>query len=75
MFLLRLTLPGAITAFAGVQALWWLAAAIALIVRSPSKCPCDRVVPGAGRKQAVWKVRQLNSLSLPLCQRLLVQRA
>jgi len=34
IFLLRLTLPDAVTAFAGVQALWWLAAAIALIVRS-----------------------------------------
>lgn len=33
IFLLRLTLPGAVTAFAGVQALWWLAVAIALIVR------------------------------------------
>jgi hypothetical protein len=33
-FLLRLTLPDAVTAFAGVQALWWLAAAITLIVRS-----------------------------------------
>jgi hypothetical protein len=33
IFLLRLTLPGPVTAFAGVQALWWLAAAIALIVR------------------------------------------
>jgi hypothetical protein len=34
IFLLDLTLPGAVTAFAGVQAFWWLAAAIALIVRS-----------------------------------------
>lgn len=34
IFLLRLTLPGPVTAFAGVQALWWLAAAITLIVRS-----------------------------------------
>ena len=34
IFLLDLTLPGAVTAFAGVQALWWLAAAITLIVRS-----------------------------------------
>jgi len=34
IFLLRLTLPDAVTAFAGVQALWWLAAAIALMVRS-----------------------------------------
>jgi len=33
-FLLRLTLPGPVTAFAGVQALWWLAAAITLVVRS-----------------------------------------
>jgi hypothetical protein len=34
IFLLRLTLPNAVTAFGGVQALWWLAAAITLIVRS-----------------------------------------
>jgi hypothetical protein len=34
IFLLDLTLPVAVTAFAGVQALWWLAAAIALIIRS-----------------------------------------
>lgn len=34
IFLLTLTLPGPVTAFAGVQALWWLAAAITLIVRS-----------------------------------------
>ena len=33
VFLLRLTLPDAVTAFAGVQALWWLAAAITLIAR------------------------------------------
>ena len=34
IFLLRLTLPDAVTAFAGVQALWWLAAAVALMARS-----------------------------------------
>jgi hypothetical protein len=34
IFLLDLTLPGAVTAFAGVQALWWFAAAITLIIRS-----------------------------------------
>jgi hypothetical protein len=34
VFMLRLTLPASVTAFAGVQALWWLAAALALIVRS-----------------------------------------
>lgn len=33
IFLLRLTLPSAVTALGGVQALWWLAAAITLIVR------------------------------------------
>ena len=32
-FMLRLTLPAFVTAFAGVQAFWWLAAAITLIVR------------------------------------------
>ena len=32
-FMLRLTLPAFVTAFAGVQALWWLAAAITLTVR------------------------------------------
>src|SRR6516165_99479 len=34
IFLLTLTLPGKVTAFAGVQALWWLAATITLIGRS-----------------------------------------
>jgi hypothetical protein len=34
IFLLTLTLPAKVTAFAGVQALWWLAAALALIARS-----------------------------------------
>ena len=33
IFLLRLTLPSAVQALGGVQALWWLAAAITLIVR------------------------------------------
>jgi hypothetical protein len=33
-YLLTLTLPAGVTAFAAVQALWWLAAAIALIARS-----------------------------------------
>jgi hypothetical protein len=32
-FLLRLILPSAVTASAGIQALWWLAAAITLIAR------------------------------------------
>ena len=34
IFLLSLTLPAGVTAFAGVQALWWLAAGLTLIVRS-----------------------------------------
>jgi hypothetical protein len=34
IFLLNLSLPGAVTACAGVQAFWWLAAAVTLIVRS-----------------------------------------
>jgi len=34
IFLLRLTLPGGVTAFGGVQALWWLGAAVALMARS-----------------------------------------
>ena len=33
-FLLTMTLPAPVTAFAGVQALWWMAAAITLMVRS-----------------------------------------
>jgi hypothetical protein len=40
IFLLRLTLPDAVTAFGGVQALWWLAAAITLIVRSGRIANC-----------------------------------
>ena len=34
IFLLDLTLPGAVTALGGIQAFWWLSAAIALIARS-----------------------------------------
>jgi hypothetical protein len=34
VFQLRLILPNAVTAFAGVQALWWLMAAIMLVARS-----------------------------------------
>lgn len=34
IFMLRLTLPDTVTAFGGVQALWWLAAAITLVIRS-----------------------------------------
>ena len=34
IFLVTLTLPVGVTAVAGVQALWWLAAAIALVVQS-----------------------------------------
>lgn len=33
IFLLHLTLPDAVTAFGGVQALWWLAAAVSLVTR------------------------------------------
>lgn len=33
-FLLTLALPAAVTAFAGIQALWWLAAAVTLMLRS-----------------------------------------
>ena len=40
-FLFRLTLPAGVTVFAGVQALWWLAAGITLIVQS-------RKLPGTG---------------------------
>lgn len=41
IFLLQLTLPNAVTAFAGVQAFWWLAAAVALIVQSRKICAPD----------------------------------
>lgn len=34
IFLERLTLPDGVTGFAGVQAAWWLAAAVALLVRT-----------------------------------------
>ncbi len=34
LFLLTLTLPAAVTAFAGAQAIWWLAAAVTLIART-----------------------------------------
>ena len=34
MYLMSAILPAPVTAFAGVQALWWLAAAIALVARA-----------------------------------------
>jgi hypothetical protein len=34
IFLLTLTLPDGVTAFAGIQAIWWLAAAVTLIVQN-----------------------------------------
>ena len=34
ILLLTLTLPNAVTALAGVQAIWWLATAITLVARS-----------------------------------------
>jgi hypothetical protein len=34
VFMLKLTLPASVTALAGLQALWWLAAGITLIIRS-----------------------------------------
>jgi hypothetical protein len=44
VFLMHLTLPGPVTAFAGVQALWWLAAAITLMVRS-GRMPDTALIP------------------------------
>ena len=35
-FLLTLMLPARVTAFAGVQAIWWLAAALTLMIRHPA---------------------------------------
>ncbi len=42
VFLLELTLPTAVTALGGVQALWWLAAAIALIDRTRRPSSAER---------------------------------
>jgi len=47
IFLLDLTLPGAVTAFAGVQAFWWMAAAITLIIRR------GKIPKGVEKKEAV----------------------
>ena len=46
VFMLRLTLPASVTASAAVQALWWLAAGITLMVRSASLSALE--VPAAG---------------------------
>jgi len=44
IFMLRLELPAWVTAFAAVQGLWWLAAGIALVIRSASlSAPESRV--------------------------------
>jgi len=61
IFLLDLTLPGAVTAFAGVQALWWLAAAITLMVRG------GEIPNGRGEKGARLHQRSnLNPRSLQI---------
>ena len=46
IFMLRLELPAWVTAFAGIQGLWWLAAGIALVIRSASLSTTEsRVAP------------------------------
>jgi len=45
-FMLRLVLPAPITALGGVQALWWLAAGIALILRSASVAGVKAIAAG-----------------------------
>jgi hypothetical protein len=47
VFLFSLTLPTAVTAFAGVQTLWWLAAAITLIVHGEERAPNQEQPVGA----------------------------
>jgi hypothetical protein len=44
VFLFDLTLPRAVTAFGGVQAFWWFAAAVTLMVRS-GKVPNSVGIP------------------------------
>ena len=46
VFLMHMTLPGPVTGFAGVQALWWLAAAITLMVRS-GRIPDATLIPAS----------------------------
>lgn len=49
-YLLRLTLPASVTAFGGLQALWWMAAAISLVVRDGSdieSSDSERLASGA----------------------------
>src|SRR6516165_8992752 len=46
LFMLRLTLPASVTASAAVQALWWLAAGITLMVRSASLSALESPVAG-----------------------------
>lgn len=41
VFMLRLALPDWVTAFAAVQGLWWLAAGVALVIRSASLSTTD----------------------------------
>lgn len=41
VYILRLTLPGFVLAFGGVQSLWWFTAAITLIVRSGRLWPSE----------------------------------
>ena len=52
-FLLTLTLPGPVTAFAGVQAFWWLGAALTLMVRS-GRIPKSLGTNEVAVSQPVW---------------------
>lgn len=52
VFLLTLVLPPAVTAFAAIQALWWVAAAITLLVQTRHLPATARVADGVHRSAA-----------------------
>lgn len=52
IYMLALTLPAGVTAFGGVQGLWWLAAAIALVVRSGAIAKNLETMQAAARQPA-----------------------
>jgi hypothetical protein len=56
VFLFTLTLPAAVLAFAGIQAFWWLAAAITLIVRTEKTSDTASVKKQepAGSAKSAW---------------------
>jgi hypothetical protein len=58
IFLLTLTLRDAVTVLAGVQAIWWLAAAITLVARNKNKLAAGLNAPVLGAQFGTGAVKR-----------------